>query len=97
MTDPLPGGLEAIDDSPLFETATVNVAGSNRTAWADRALYDDRAVFYLEDLKPGTTTIRYRLRALAAGDYAAPAPRVDFASGAAPAEGSGQVVKVKEK
>lgn len=97
VTDPLPGGLEAIDDSPLFETATVNVAGSNRTAWADRALYDDRAVFYLEDLKPGTTTIRYRLRALAAGDYAAPAPRVDFASGAAPAEGSGQVVKVTDK
>ena len=61
MTDPLPGDLKAVDDSSLLETGTVNVAGSNHTAWADRALYDDRAVFYFEDPRPNTTTICSRL------------------------------------
>ena len=95
VTDPLPGGLEAVDDRPFDEPAWVNAAGSGHAVWADRSLYDDRAVFYLEQVRPGTTTIKYRLRALASGQYRAPAPRVDFVSGAAPAEGAEQQVTVQ--
>lgn len=95
VVDPLPGGLEAVDDRPFTPSIDVNPAGSNQTVWTERSLYDDRAVFYLEDLKAGTTTLRYRLRALASGTYAAPAPRVEFASGAAPAQGSAQKITVK--
>ena len=95
VVDPLPGGLEAVDDRPFALNIDVNPASSGGTVWADRSLYDDRVVFYLEDVKAGTTTIRYRLRALASGAYTAPAPRVEFASGAAPAQGSAQRVTVK--
>ncbi|MDO4246928.1 MAG: MG2 domain-containing protein [Deinococcus sp.] len=95
VTDPIPGGLEAADDRPLGEGRVVNAPGSNATVWAERALYDDRAVFYLEDVKAGKTTLRYRLRALASGTYVAPAPRVDFAGGAPAAEGAAQTVKVR--
>ena len=96
VTDPLPGGLEAVDDRPFGDPAQVNAAGSGRSQWADRSLYGDRAVFYLEEVRPGTTTLKYRLRALASGQYRAPAPRVDFVSGAASAEGAEQQVTVRE-
>ncbi|WP_104992597.1 MG2 domain-containing protein [Deinococcus sp. NW-56] len=97
LTDPLPGGLEAVDDRPFAFPGAVASAGQTAAAWADRSLYDDRAVFYLERLPAGVTTVRYRLRALAPGTYTAPAPRVESASGLPPAQGQAQRVEVVEK
>ncbi|BDP43537.1 hypothetical protein DAETH_35060 (plasmid) [Deinococcus aetherius] len=96
VTDPLPGGLEAVDDRPFAYPGSVNPPRSGTVAWAERSLYDDRAVFYLERVAPGVTTIRYQLRALAPGRYTAPAPRVDFAGGGVPAVGSAEAVEVLE-
>ncbi|MEF2277187.1 MG2 domain-containing protein [Deinococcus sp. YIM 134068] len=96
VTDPLPGGLEAVDDRPFAFPGSVNPPRSNVVTWAERSIYDDRAVFYLERVAPGVTTIRYQLRALAPGRYTAPAPRVDFSNGGTPAAGDAQVVEVTE-
>ncbi|MPY66529.1 hypothetical protein F8S09_07440 [Deinococcus sp. SDU3-2] len=96
LTDPLPGGLEAVDDRPFAFPGAVASAGQTTAAWADRSLYDDRAVFYLERLPAGVTTVRYRLRALAPGTYTAPAPRVESATGLPPAQGQAQRVEVIE-
>ncbi|WP_102126274.1 MG2 domain-containing protein [Deinococcus planocerae] len=96
VTDPLPGGLEAVDDRPFAYPGSVNPPRSGAVAWAERSIYDDRAVFYLERVAPGVTTIRYQLRALAPGRYTAPAPRVDLAGGGVPAVGSAEAVEVLE-
>ncbi|WP_216326911.1 MG2 domain-containing protein [Deinococcus aestuarii] len=96
VTDPLPGGLEAVDDRPFAYPGSVNPPRSGTVTWAERSLYDDRAVFYLERVAAGVTTIRYPLRALAPGRYTAPAPRVDFAAGGVPGVGSAEVVEVLE-
>ncbi|MDL2345897.1 hypothetical protein QOL99_17345, partial [Deinococcus sp. MIMF12] len=97
LTDPLPGGLEAVDDRPFAFPGAVASTGQTGAAWADRSLYDDRAVFYLERLPAGVTTVRYRLRALAPGGYTAPAPRAESAAGLPPAQGQAQRVEVVER
>ncbi|MFC6619365.1 hypothetical protein [Deinococcus radiophilus] len=71
LTDPTPGGLEAVDDRPFAFPGWENTPGSTALAWAARSIYDDRSVFYLEQLPAGETVIRYQLRALASGDYQA--------------------------
>lgn len=96
ITDPLPGGLEAVDDRPFAFPGWVQPAGAVRALWAERSLYDDRAVFYLESVPAGVTTLRYPLRALAPGIYTAPAPRVDFSQGGASAVGSAQAFEVTQ-
>jgi len=94
LTDPLPGGLEAVDDRPFAFPGAVASASQTSSAWADRSLYGDRAVFYLERVPAGVTTVLYRLRALAPGTYTAPAPRVESAAGLPPTEGRAQQVEV---
>lgn len=87
LTDPTPGGLEAVDDRPFAFPGWENTPGSTALAWAERSIYDDRSVFYLEQLPAGETVIRYQLRALASGDYQAPAPYLEASQGGQLGEG----------
>ena len=95
LTDPLPGGLEAVDDRPFAFPGWENTQGSSQTVWADRSIYDDRAAFYLEKIPAGETVIRYQLRALAAGTYQAPAPFVDASSGGQLGKGRAERLTVR--
>ncbi|MGE5657820.1 MAG: Ig-like domain-containing protein [Actinomycetota bacterium] len=68
ITDPLPAGLEAIDNS--FQTSTKAVA-AQVDSWqiGYKQMYRDRVVAYSNRLEPGAYSLHYLVRSVTPGTY----------------------------
>jgi uncharacterized protein YfaS (alpha-2-macroglobulin family) len=77
IEDPLPSVLEAVN--PAFKTQETRAAGALSRDWVSdhQELRDDRALFFCDQLFPGTYTIRYLARVRAAGTATAPSAKVE--------------------
>jgi uncharacterized protein YfaS (alpha-2-macroglobulin family) len=79
LVDPLPAGLEPVlsrFERPRRDEEETAQVGSDLEPWVweYRALHDDRAEFFTEELPAGTTTVEYYARATTPGRFrAAPA------------------------
>ncbi|MDX2230515.1 MAG: alpha-2-macroglobulin [Leptolyngbyaceae cyanobacterium bins.349] len=71
ITDPLPAGLEAVDNS--FQTATPYFKAKG-DSWqvAYQTLYKDRMVAFGDKLNPGVYTLHYLVRSVTPGTFAYP-------------------------
>ena len=68
VTDPLPAGLEAVDQS--FRTATAYYqAASSSWGFCYQTIYRDRVVLYADQLGPGTYDVHYLARSVTPGYY----------------------------
>jgi uncharacterized protein YfaS (alpha-2-macroglobulin family) len=69
VEDPLPAGLEALNDLPgVLEQSVVSPASA---AYERKEVHDERVVFFFTSLPPGEHVVSYRARATAAGNFAA--------------------------
>lgn len=69
VEDPLPAGLEALNDLPGgLEQPVGSPAGA---AYERKEVHDERVVFFFASLPPGEHVVSYRARATVAGDFAA--------------------------
>jgi len=68
ITDPLPAGLEAVDNS--FQTSTKAVE-SQADSWqiGYKTMYRDRVVAYSDRLEPGAYSLHYLVRSVTPGTY----------------------------
>jgi uncharacterized protein YfaS (alpha-2-macroglobulin family) len=75
ITDPLPAGFEAVDES--FQTATPYFQAQG-DSWqlAYRTIYKDRIVGYGDHLEPGVYTLHYLVRSVTPGTFLYPGAEV---------------------
>ena len=68
ITDPLPAGLEAVDNS--FQTSTKAVE-PQADSWqiGYKTMYSDRVIAYSDRLEPGAYSLHYLVRSVTPGTY----------------------------
>jgi uncharacterized protein YfaS (alpha-2-macroglobulin family) len=71
ITDPLPAGFEAVDES--FQTAN-SALQTTSDSWelGFRTIYRDRIVAYADHLKPGVYNLHYLVRSVTPGTFSYP-------------------------
>ncbi len=76
---PLPAGLEAIDRSLAIHAgpAPIPNAGDDDSPWHHQEIRDDRVVFFVNELPPGTHRFRYLARATTRGRFVLPPARAE--------------------
>lgn len=71
ITDPIPAGFEAVDNS--FQTTTAaNQAQSDSWQLGFRTIYKDKVVAFGDRLNPGVYTLHYLVRSVTPGNFAYP-------------------------
>jgi uncharacterized protein YfaS (alpha-2-macroglobulin family) len=71
VTDPLPAGFEAVDQS--FRTASPNdLVGVDTAAFDYQTIYKDRVLSFVSHLEPGTYATHYLVRSVTPGTYSWP-------------------------
>ena len=67
VTDPLPAGLEAVDQS--FRTSTRYYQPAFTWGFCYQTIYRDRVVLYADQLGTGTYDVHYLVRSVTPGMY----------------------------
>ncbi len=77
VEDPLPAVFEAVN--PTFKTQQMGGGAPVAADWLSdyRELREDRALFFADSVFPGSYTIRYLARVVAAGNATAPCAKVE--------------------
>ncbi len=77
VEDPFPSVFEAVN--PVFKSQEMKAGAALSRDWVSdhQELRDDRALFFCDQLFPGTYTIRYLARVRAAGAATAPSAKVE--------------------
>jgi uncharacterized protein YfaS (alpha-2-macroglobulin family) len=71
VTDPLPAGLEGVDQS--FRTAApADLEGADACVVDYQSIYKNRIVSFMSHLDPGSYAIHYLVRSVTPGTYAWP-------------------------
>lgn len=68
LTDPLPAGFEAVDDSFQTQTAYLK-AQSDSWALTARTIHKDRVTAYAEELEAGVYSLHYLVRSVTPGQF----------------------------
>ncbi|KAF3890759.1 alpha-2-macroglobulin family protein [Tolypothrix bouteillei VB521301] len=75
ITDPLPAGFEAVDES--FQTATAALqAKADSWQLGFKAIHRDRAIAYADSLEPGVYQLHYLVRSVTPGTFLYPGAQV---------------------
>ena len=77
IDDPLPGTFECVNSD--FKTQSTHVRPSTKKSWviSNQELRDDRALFFLNYAREGSTTLSYLARITSAGTVATPSAKVE--------------------
>jgi uncharacterized protein YfaS (alpha-2-macroglobulin family) len=77
VEDPLPAVFEAVN--PTFKTQQMRAGENVGADWLSdfRELREDRALFFADSVFPGSYTIRYLARVVAAGNATAPCAKIE--------------------
>ena len=78
VEDPLPAGLEALDDTLKTSSKTFGAGQLHKSSYFDhRELRDDRALFFRDHMQPGTHIYRYLAKVTTEGKFITPPTKAE--------------------